>query len=241
MSRPRLVLASGVAAGVAAHYFLLEKLLADRTDSSAGWISDLGARSESTGLIFDLLDFVAGALILTFALVIRPQLAGRSGALRWGVAAMIAMGVCSMLDGALPLSCAESLTQACDLRYDAVDLIHGAETFVSIAATVAAFGFLALGFREDEDDRLRRLGAITAVAGVLWVLCNILMGAQYLLEDLDEVKGIFHRASQVILGVWLVAMAVNLRGLSPPRGAKPSPGLGRIEGDGEATEPIHMP
>ena len=45
-----------------------------------------------TGWIFDLLDFVAGALILIFALVIRPVLAGRSRALRWGVTSLIVVG-----------------------------------------------------------------------------------------------------------------------------------------------------
>jgi len=239
VSRTRLIVATGIAAGIAAHYFLLEKLIADRTDVAGGWISDLGARSESTGWIFDMLDFVAGALILAFALVIRPALSGRSQALRWGVVSLMVVGVLSMVDGVFPLSCAESLTDSCELNYDLVDLIHGAETFISIAATVAAFGFLALGFRDDGDEHLRRLGTITAVAGVLWVLCNILMGAQYVLDDLDGVKGIFHRATQVILGIWLVSMAMGIGRMS--RGAKTSPGLGRIDGDGEAAEQIRMP
>jgi hypothetical protein len=149
------------------------------------------------------------------------------------------VGVLSMIDGAFPLSCAESLTDSCDLSYDLVDLIHGAETFISIAATVAAFGFLALGLRDDGDPHLRRLGTITAVAGVLWVVCNILMGAQYVLDDLDGVKGIFHRASQAILGIWLISMATGLGMMS--RGAMTSPGLGRIDVDGEAAEQIRMP
>lgn len=239
MSRTRLIVATGIAAGIAAHYFLLEKLIADRTDVAGGWISDLGARSESTGWIFDMLDFVAGALILGFALVVRPVLARRSRALRWGVFALMAMGVLSMIDGAFPLSCAESLTDSCDLNYDLVDLVHGAETFASIAVTVAAFGFLALGFRDDGDEHLRRLGTITAVAGVLWILCNIMMGAQYVLDDLEGAKGIFHRATQVILGIWLISMATGLGRMS--RGAVTSPGLGRIDGDGEAAEQIRMP
>ena len=170
-----------------------------------------------------MLDFVAGALILAFALVVRPGSRRTFPGVAWGVVALMAMGVLSMIDGVFPLSCAESLTDSCELNYDLVDLIHGAETFVSIAATVAAFGFLALGFRDDGDEHLRRLGTITAVAGSLWILCNVLMGAQYVLDDLDEAKGIFHRGSQVILGIWLISMAMGLGRLS--RGARRPPGL----------------
>ncbi len=207
---------------------------------TGGWVSDLGARSESTGWIFDLLDAGAGLLLLAFALLVRPLLTARGPALRWGSIALVVAGACSLIDGAFPLSCAESLPGSCELSYDAVDIVHVVETFVAIAATIAAFGLLAIGFRGDGDSGLRRLGAITAVAGALWMICNVLTGTQYVLDDLDQVKGIFHRASQVILGVWLVAMAVSLRKLPPAGGAKPSPGLGRIDGDGEATEPIRL-
>jgi hypothetical protein len=234
MTRSRVVLSTGLAAGLAANYWVLESLIAAPSNPTSSWISDLGARSESTGWIFDLLDFSSGVLLLAFAISIRPLLA-RTRALRWGVAAMIAMGTCSVIDGAIPLSCAESLTNSCELRYDALDLIHGTETFISIFITVGAFGFLALGFFDETDPRLRRLGVITAIAGLTWILFNILIGAQYLLDDLDQVKGIFHRGAQVVLGVWLIAMAIELRGLPRPelgRGTKPSPGLGRIGSDG---------
>jgi hypothetical protein len=240
MSRSRATLATGIAAGIAANYWLLEGLLADRTDTAGGWVSDLGARSESTGWIFDLLDVGAGALLLAFALLVRASPAARGPALRWGSVALVVTGVCSLIDGVFPLSCAESLPGSCELDYDAVDLVHIAETFVAIAATVAAFALLAAGFLSDREPRLRRLGMITAVAGTLWVLCNLMMGGSYLIDDLESVRGTFHRASQVILGAWLIALAMGLSGIRIPRGAKPSPGLGRIDGDGEATEQVRL-
>ena len=201
---------TGVAAGIAANYWVLEGLLADRTDSTGGWVSDLGARSESTGWIFDLLDAGAGLLLLAFALKVRPLLPGRGSALRWGSIALIVVGVCSVLDGAFPLSCAESLPGPCELDYDAVDIVHVSETFVAIVATVAAFTMLGVGLLADEDERLRRLGAITLAAGVAWVACNLLMGASYFSDGLEDSRGVFHRGSQFVLGAWLIALALGL-------------------------------
>ncbi len=79
-----LVLASGIAAGLVANYWALETLLADRSDPAGSWISDLGARTESTGLLFDLLEVASGLLIVLFAILILPPLGRRSRQLGWG-------------------------------------------------------------------------------------------------------------------------------------------------------------
>jgi len=235
VSRSRLVTGTGIAAGVAANYWLLEGPLADRTDVSGGWVSDLGARSEPSGWIFDLLDAGSGLLLLAFALLIRPLLATRGRWLRRGSVALIVAGACALVDGAFPLSCAESLPGDCELSYDWIDVVHVTETFVAIAATIASFGFLAAGLIGDGDARLRRLGYLTAAASVAWITCNLLMGISYLDGGLEDVRGVFHRASQVVLGLWLAALAVGA-----PRGAVTSPGIGRIDGDGQAAEQVRM-
>lgn len=241
MSRARLVLWSGIAAGVAANYWLLEGLLADRTDVSGGWVSDLGARSEATGLAFDLLDAGSGLLLLAFAILVRPLLASRSVWLRYGSVSLLVAGACSVIDGAFPLSCAESLPGSCELRYDWIDVVHVTETFVAIAATISAFGCLAIGLLGEDDAGLRGLGMLTALAGAVWVACNLAMGLSYPLEGLDEVRGIVHRTSQVVFGVWLGGLAVGLASAAGDGGAMTSPGLGRIDRDGEAAEQIRMP
>ena len=221
MSRPRAVTIAGVVAGLLANYWALETLLADRSDPAGSWISDLGARTESTGLLFDLLEVASGLAIVVFAALLLHLLAGRSRELRLGVWALAAVGVCTVIDGAFPLSCGESLAEPCELRYDAVDLIHGGETFVSIALTIAMFTLFAAGLRSAADASLRRLAGWSALAGVLWVACTVMMGAQYLIDDLGEVKGVFHRGSQVILGAWLVAVALTA-------GRLPDPGRGDV-------------
>jgi hypothetical protein len=207
MSRSRAVALTGVLAAAAANYWVLETLLADRADPAGSWISDLGARTEGTGWIFDLLEVASGLLVLAFAALLVPVLGRRSRALWWGVVAVAAVGACTVIDGAFPLSCAETLAEPCALDYDAVDLVHGGETMIAISIAIAMFALLATGLRTEADASLRRLGAWTAAAGVAWIACNALMGAGYLFDDLAEVKGVFHRAAQVIFGVWLVTLA----------------------------------
>jgi hypothetical protein len=222
MSRPRAVTVTGVLAAVAANYWALETLLAERTDPAGSWISDLGARTESTGLLFDLLEVASGVLVIAFAALLIPVLGWRSRALWWGIVALVAVGVCTVVDGSFPLSCGETLAEPCKLRYDAVDLVHGGETFLSIAITIAMFALVAAGLRDEAEVRLRRLGGWTLVAGFAWTACNALMGAQYLIADLADAKGIFHRAAQVVFGLWLLALAVAAGRRSPAgRGGVP--------------------
>jgi hypothetical protein len=207
---PRAATITGILAGLAANYWVLESLFADRTDPAGGWVSDLGARSESTGWIFDLLDAGSGLILLAFALLLRPLVAGRGSLLRYGLVALIVVGACSIVDGAFPLSCAESLPGPCELSYDWIDVVHVGETFVATAAMITAFGCFSIGLLGEADARPRRLGALTAVAGVLWVACNLVMAASYPIDGLDHVRGAFHRGSQVALGAWLIALAVGV-------------------------------
>ena len=102
--RPRALVAAGVLAGVTANYWALETLLADRTDPAGSWISDLGARTEGTGLLFDLLEAASGVVLVVFALLLLPFLADRSRELRWGCWGLVAVGVCTIVDGALPFA-----------------------------------------------------------------------------------------------------------------------------------------
>ncbi len=215
--RGTAMLILGVLAALTSNYWALETLIADRTDPAGSWISDLGARTESTGLTFDLLEIASGLLIVAFAALMLPTLGRRSRELRWGVVAVVAVGVCTVVDGAFPLSCGETLAEPCTLRYDAVDVIHGGETFISIAITIAMFGLFFIGSRGDGDRRVHGLAARSAVAGVLWTACNVVMGSQYLIDGLADVDGLFHRATQVILGVWLIVVAAAARDL-PVRG-----------------------
>ncbi len=204
-----LTVTLAILAGLLVNYWLLEGLLADRTDPAASWVSELGARTESTGWIFDLLDVASGFAIVGFALVLRPALAGRSADLRYGVWALFGVGACAIVDGAFPLSCADALSDSCELRYDAIDIVHTTETFVSVVLAVAAFALLARGFRGcgrrgPPDAWLAPLALPTAAIGICWLLLNLLMGVAALDPGLGELRGALHRLSLVLFGGWLI-------------------------------------
>lgn len=202
----------GLLAGLLVNYWLLEALIAARVDPAGSWVSELGARSESTGWIFSLLDVASGFAIIAFALALRPSLSGRSAALRYGVWALVGVGICAIVDGAFPLSCADALTDACELRYDAVDIVHATETIVSVAVTVAAYGLMAYGFRAEGQRGRPGVGSFsslavpTALAGVCWLVLNALMGVAAIDPGLEDLRGVFHRLSLVVLGCWLILL-----------------------------------
>ena len=209
MRRSRAVAVTGVLAGIATWYWALESVLADRADPAGSWISDLGARTEGTGLLFDLLEAASGLLLVAFAVLLVPVIGRRSRTLRWAVRALVAVGVCTLIDGAFPLSCGEALAAPCELRYDAIDIVHGVETLLSIAITIAMFARFAAWLRAEADGRLRRLGAWTAASGALWTACNAARGAQLLFDDLAGAKGAVQRTGQVVFGLWLIAVALT--------------------------------
>jgi Protein of unknown function (DUF998) len=237
MSRSRAIVAAGLAAGLLANYWVLEGVLAERSDPSGSWISDLGARSEDTALPFDLLDGLAGLAIVLLALLLWRPLADRARRLRLGLVALLAVGLCGVVDAAFPLSCAETLQPGCELDYDAVDVVHATENVIAVLATAAALWLLGTGMRAEPD--LARVGAVTLALAAAWLLLTILMGSQFLIPAMDDVKGLFQLLSQLVLGAWLIAMAIGIRRLragsgpssrssrSPsPRAAGPRPGAG---------------
>lgn len=208
MSRSRAILLAGLAAGLLANYWVLEGVLADRSDPSGSWISDLGARSESTALVFDLLDAAAGLAVCVLALLLWGRLGDRSRRVRLGLIALFGVGICGIVDGAFPLSCAETLQAGCELGYDAVDVIHATENVVAILATATAFGLIGIGLRGLEP--LSGLGTATLAIGAVWLLLTLLMASQFLIPGMDEVRGVFQRASQIVLGIWFVVLGAGI-------------------------------
>jgi hypothetical protein len=203
-SRRRTALA-GVGTALLCNYWVLEELLARRTDLDDSWISDLGARSEVFGWRFQLLAIVSGLAIAAFALLLLPRLGALSPTVRRGVFALVATGVLAAIGGA-PLSCAEGLEASCSLAYDPFDLIHATANLAEIVATALAFGLVGLGLFRLAS--WREAGRLTLSLAALWLLLTALTGVSYLSADLDSVKGILQRADQLLFGAWLILLGL---------------------------------
>ncbi len=100
-------------------------------------LDEAGPLPLAPATLFDLLEAASGLLLVAFAVLLVPVIGRRSRTLRWAVRALVAVGVCTLIDGAFPLSCGEALAAPCELRYDAIDIVHGVETLLSIAITIA--------------------------------------------------------------------------------------------------------
>lgn len=205
MTPSRSIALAGIGAALLGNYWVLEGLLAKRTDLSDSWISDLGARSEVFGWRFELLAIVSGLAIAGFALLLLPRLGALSPAVRRGILALLATGILAAIGGA-PLSCAEGLESSCSLAYDPFDVIHATANIAEIATTALAFGFVGLGLWRLAP--WRSSGRLTLAIGALWLLLTAITGVSYLSADVDSVKGVFQRADQLLFGLWLVLLGI---------------------------------
>jgi len=109
VSRSRRIVLAGIGAALLGNYWVLEEVLAKRTDPTASWISDLAARTEAFGWRFELLEIASGLAVVGFALLLLRRLGGASPMVRRGIGALAAEGALSVVGGAAPLSCAENL------------------------------------------------------------------------------------------------------------------------------------
>jgi hypothetical protein len=204
VKRASPILLAGIGAALINNYWVVEGLLARRTDPTAAWISDLAARSEAFGWRFELLEIASGVAVVAFALALLPNLGRLSPLIRYGLFALVAEGVLTVIGGSAPLSCAESLDTFCSLHYDAVDVLHATADILSTVATVVAFGCLYLGL--DRISSRRGAAWATLAIGVVWLVLTLVTGVSYVNGDVDSVKGLFQRAGQVAFGAWLVLL-----------------------------------
>jgi hypothetical protein len=204
VKRASPILVGGIAAALINNYWALEGLLARRTDPTASWISDLAARSEAFGWRFELLEIASGVAVVAFALALLAKLGRLSPLIRYGLWALVAEGLLTVVGGAAPLSCAESLDPSCSLNYDAVDVLHAIADILSTVATVIAFGWLFLGL--DRISWRRGAARATLAIGVVWLALTLVTGISYVNGDVDSVKGLLQRAGQMAFGLWLVLL-----------------------------------
>jgi Protein of unknown function (DUF998) len=204
--RPRPIALAGIGAALLGNYWVLAGLLAKRTDPSASWISDLAARSEPHGWRFELLEILSGLAVVGFALLLLRPLGSRSPMIRLGILALVAEGVLTVVGGAAPLNCGESLDPSCSLSYDALDVIHATAELAAIAATVLAFAAIGMGLARAAPQS--PAGRVTIAIGAAWLLLTVTSGVSFLSGDVDAVKGLFQRGGQALFGAWLILLGI---------------------------------
>ena len=212
MNRSRSIAFAGLGAALVCNYWLLEWWLSERTDTPRSWISDLATRSEGTGWRFQLLAILSGLAISAFAVLLLRR---DRGALRRGLLALLATGAFATVAGAAPLSCPEGIEPSCTLAEDPVDILHALATGGEIIATVLAFLLIGLSLSSSalhlsppgrQMSGGQRFGAVTLGIGVVWLVLTAATALAYVSGDVDAVKGVLQRASQVLFGTWLALL-----------------------------------
>lgn len=205
--RSGLPLLAGVGAALLCNFWVLEDLLAKRSDLSGSWISDLAARSQVYGWRFQLLEIASGLAVAAFAWLLLRRQGDRSREIRNGLLALFAAGILVAIGGAAPLNCAEALERACELSYDPFDLLHTAANLLEVAAVTIAFALIGLGLSRLPSERAA--GRATLAIGALWLALAAASALTYVGVDTDSVKGLCQRADQVLFGAWLVLLSVR--------------------------------
>jgi hypothetical protein len=196
---------AGLATALLSNYWVLEGALAERTDPSGSWISDLAARTEAFGWRFEVLEIASGLAAIGLALLLLRGMGELSPVLRRGFIALAAEGALTVVGGAAPLSCAESLDPSCSLDYDAVDVVHATAEFAATAAMVLAFLWIGVGLAR--LGRHQAAGATLAI-GAVWLLLAGLTALSFISGDVDSVKGLCQRGGQALFGLWLVLLGL---------------------------------
>lgn len=206
MSRSRAIVPAGVVAALLANFWLLEDWLAERSDLSGSWISDLAARTQVYGWRFQLLEVASGLAVAGYAaLLLRVTVvAERPPLLRRGLIALLAAGLLVAIGGAAPLNCAEALERACNLSYDPFDLIHTTANLLEIVAVAIAFASVGLALLR--SPATRPLGQATLALGAAWLILTACSGLSYPFDAVDSFKGLCQRGAQVLLGAWLLLL-----------------------------------
>jgi len=211
-TRDSLLLGTGLAAAVLVNYWIAGPVLGVDHDPGFSWISDFAARGEDGNWRFALLDALSGAAVVAFGALLWPALARGKGpganALRWGLILLIASGAIAIADALLPESCGRSLGAGCVRADDLVDRLHQVESTLAVLVTGGAMLLIGVGLRRRGGEGSRLLAALSIVAGAVFLLLNALIALRFAVDAFDESKGWLQRGGQVVLGAWLIALAL---------------------------------
>ncbi|WP_246491369.1 DUF998 domain-containing protein [Actinomadura alba] len=169
---PAFVVASAGMAAVTYASFVLESVLSPDSDIVNGYVSELSAADQPAHLVYNITDFITGALVIVTAATALVTLRRRPWAVT-GWLFLLMFGVAIIGDAAFPLDCAPSRNTTCALleRAGKVSFAHQFHSVTSVSAiTCATVGLFALSIaarRHGWWPSLARWGRPLALANVL--------------------------------------------------------------------------
>lgn len=185
--------------------WLLGPLLNSALPTRPSVISELSARTQPYHWLFQTLDILAGVTIIALLPCLFRLLHTKHGALKWILFATVALiGVDSIVDASLPISCAPSIDTHCSSITESVTL--SPHVLESIVVGVIAFAAPIVWWAAFRHSR-----SAVAQASKLFVFLQIgLLPAIVLARHNEtEIIGFVQRIYQFGLSAWLTLILVT--------------------------------
>lgn len=135
-----------------------------------GLASELGARGQPYNWLFDLLDIVAGLLVIVVAQWLWRVINDKTSWLKAAIISYGLFGLLTLIDAALPLNCLPSSHSCHGIVHNPLLIMHGA---ASIGASLALLVSALLAWAVTIERRHKSLGAMTTVALFGWLAFGI--------------------------------------------------------------------
>jgi hypothetical protein len=213
----RLIRNLMLAAGVLYCSLLLEVAAGFPLDVHTSFLSELGARDQSTSLYARGMDLATGVLLLIAVLLARPAVRGR-WELRGLLISTATFGLGTLFDSFSPMDCAPSASAAC--RAAEANGQEGAPLVLhEVTSTLAGIGSIAMGVFAVLV--LRKYGwgglwgrAVAVLAGAVAVTqtwLGLQTGVDVLTGNELHAPGILQRVSVLLVCVMLGTLLPGLR------------------------------
>ncbi|WP_369212857.1 DUF998 domain-containing protein [Streptomyces flavofungini] len=215
--RGRLRAAAPLLAAAAVLYnaWLLESLVPTGLDARHSYVSELYAADGAYRWLFGGLELVCATLVVAGAVLGATTAATGDRAARAGWWALAGLGVCSVADVLMPMTCTPSLRPGCRA-------VHPTHTLTSALVHCCLFASMALivwaARRRGHPPLIARWGMPVAGAALVSSLCTVgpLIGH-------GGWHGVAQRCHLLLVGAWLALLAHRAWTARPVPDAPPGP------------------
>lgn len=205
----KAVTAVGLAgAALYADWLVLQPTLGRHLSPVHSYVSELGALTRPNHPLVNVLDTLAGVLVLAFGLAL-VRLVPPSPPARAGAVLLALSGAAAAADGAGPITCAPSVDAGCTaggvaLHAPVQDLVATAASVLDVVGSVGSMALLGLALSGTAWATTGRAGRRLAAFAVPLAVVVGVLGAW----DVDV--GLPQRALVVVQSAWLTVLATSI-------------------------------